>query len=130
MFKIVKIKSNIDYLKHIKSLYILNEIFSFLNMKQKLNIMIYNKKLQKSQGFDIETYKNISGKYKIDGIIGFGREYIIKTNKLIFEGEYLNGKRNGQGKEYYDNGNIKFKGEYLNGKRNFKGKEYYDNGNI
>jgi len=33
--------------------------------------MIYNKQLQKEQGFDIETYKNISGKYKIDGKNGF-----------------------------------------------------------
>ena len=33
------------------------------------------------------------------------------------EGEYLNGKRNGKGKEYYENGNIKFEGEYLNGKK-------------
>ena len=34
---------------------------------------------------------------------------------LISEGEYLNGKRNGKGKEYYDNGDLKFEGEYLNG---------------
>ena len=44
----------------------------------------------------------------------------------MFEGEYLNGKRNGKGKEYYYNGKILFKGEYLNEKRR-KGKEYYDN---
>ena len=36
---------------------------------------------------------------------------------MIFEGEYYNGKRNGKGKEYYDNGKLKYKGEYLNGKR-------------
>ena len=44
--------------------------------------------------------------------------------ELIFEGEYLNGHRNGKGKEYYYNGKLKFEGEYLNGKRNGKGKEY------
>ena len=33
-----------------------------------------------------------------------------------FEGEYLNGKRNGKGKEYsYWNGNLQFEGEYLSG---------------
>ena len=37
---------------------------------------------------------------------------------LIFEGEYLNGERNGKGKEYYKNGKLKFDGEYLNGERN------------
>jgi len=42
---------------------------------------------------------------------------------LKFEGNYLNGKRSGKGKEYYDDNNIlKFEGEYLNGKRNGKGK--------
>ena len=44
---------------------------------------------------------------------------------MIFEGEYLNGKRNGKGKEYSIYGKIEFEGEYLNGKRNGKGKEYY-----
>ena len=41
---------------------------------------------------------------------------------MIYEGEYLNGKRNGKGKEY--NITLYFEGEYLNGKRNGKGKEY------
>ena len=45
-------------------------------------------------------------------------------NNLIFEGEYLNGKRNGKGKEYNENAIIIFEGEYLNGQRNGKGKEY------
>ena len=39
----------------------------------------------------------------------------MNSSKLIFEGEYLNNKRHGKGKEYYDNGNQKFEGEYLNG---------------
>ena len=43
---------------------------------------------------------------------------------MLFAGEYLNGKRNGKGKEYKENGYIRFEGEYLNGKRNSKGKEY------
>ena len=47
---------------------------------------------------------------------------------MAFEGEYLNWKRNGKGKEYYDNGKLKFEGEYLNGDKNGKAKEYYDNG--
>ena len=42
------------------------------------------------------------------------------------KGEYSNGTRNGKGKEYYSNGELKFEGEYLNGKRwNGKGKQYY-----
>ena len=46
--------------------------------------------------------------------------------KLVYEGEFLNGKRHGKGKEYDDyNGNLLFEGEYSNGKRwNGKGKEF------
>ena len=43
----------------------------------------------------------------------------------------MNGKRNGKGKEYNNNGELEFEGEYLNGKRwNGKGKKYYDNGKL
>jgi len=44
---------------------------------------------------------------------------------LLFEGEYLNGKKNGKGKEYYKD-KLKYEGEYLNGKKIGKGKEYYN----
>ena len=50
-------------------------------------------------------------------------------NKLIFEGEYLKGKKNGKGKEYYFNGKLKFEGEYLNNNK-WNGKGYNENGNI
>ena len=33
--------------------------------------------------------------------------------RLNFEGEFKNGERNGQGKEYYDNGKLKVWDEYL-----------------
>ena len=124
MAKIEEIKLHINIMTSIESSFILNEIFSFLNMKRKLNLMIYNKQLQKKQEIDIEDYKNISGKYKIGGKNGLGSEYILKTNKLVFRGDYLNGVKNGQGKEYCVNGKLKFEGEYLKGKRNGNGKEY------
>ena len=51
-------------------------------------------------------------------------------NKIEFEGEYLNGERNGKGKEYYENKRqLKFEGEYLNNKR-WNGKGYDTNNNI
>ena len=57
-----------------------------------------------------------------------GKEYDI-DGTLIFEGEYINGKKNGNGKEYsFDT--IRFEGEYLSGKRNGKGKKYYFNGDL
>ena len=51
------------------------------------------------------------------------------NGKLKFEGEYLNGKRNGKAKEYYVNGELKFEGEYLNGKI-WNGKIYNEIGQI
>ena len=56
-----------------------------------------------------------------------GKEYSF--GELKFEGEYLNGERNGKGKEY-SFGKLIFEGEYLNRKRNRKGKAYYYNGEI
>ena len=56
---------------------------------------------------------------------GKGKDYFC--GELIFEGEYLNGKRNGKGKEYDLDGQLLFEGEYLNGEINGKGKEYYYN---
>ena len=55
---------------------------------------------------------------------GYGKEYDNDGN-LIYDGEYLNGVKNGKGKEFKHNRLI-FEGEYLNGKRNGNGKEYYD----
>jgi len=56
------------------------------------------------------------------------KEKNMKKNILIFEGEYSRDKRNGEGKEYYPNGNILFEGEYYYYHK-LKGKEYYPNGN-
>ena len=53
--------------------------------------------------------------YYISGIQG----------QLKYEGEYLNGKKHGKGKEYYE-GQLEYEGEYLNGNRHGKGKQYYE----
>ena len=98
MSKIEEINSNIN------SLYIMKEILSFINMKRKLSIIIYNKQLKKELGIVVEDYKKLSIKYKVGRRNGIASEYILKTNKLIFTGEYLNAKRNGKGNEYYENG--------------------------
>ena len=50
-----------------------------------------------------------------------GKEYNIFNDELLYEGEFLNDKRNGIGKEY-SNGRIVYEGEFLNGKRSGKGK--------
>ena len=50
---------------------------------------------------------------------------ILKFLKEII----LNGKKNGKGKEFNKSGKIIFEGEYLNGKR-IEGKGYNKNGNV
>ena len=76
------------------------------------------------------NYKISSGRYIVREENGNIKEYSSYDDILEFEGEYLNGERNGKGKEYDCNGNLKFEGEYLNGKRNGKGKEYDYDGNL
>ena len=114
-------------LKHIKSSYFAKIIFSFVDEQKKLEIIKYNRNLQKQVDININNYKIFCGKYIV--IETKGKEYNIFNNELLFKGAYLNGKRNGKGKEY-KNGELIFEGEYLNGKRNGKGKEYDINGKV
>ena len=63
---------------------------------------------------------------------GYGKEFNneINNDKIGFEGEYKNGKRNGKGKEYFNENIIKFEGNYLDGEREGEGIEYFENGKI
>ena len=116
-------KSMPNMLKFIKSSHIVNKIFSNLNEIRKLNLVRHNNYFQNILSINIEYYMKMSGRYKVESTNGNGKEYEIITDELLFEGEYLNGKRHGKGKEYKNN-EVIFEGEYLNGKRNGKGKEY------
>ena len=84
---------------------------------------LYNRKW-KGKGFD----ENGNIMYELSNGTGKVKLYEI-TGVLIFEGEYLNGKKNGKGKEY-DDGKLRFEGEYLNGEKNGKRKEYDYTGNL
>ena len=125
----VDIFKEINYLKDIKSFYVTKEIFLYLNEKQRLNLIRYNNQLQKFFRVDISYYRKKCDKYIIFLDNGRMKLYDSKTNELLYDGECLNGKRNGKGEEYR-NGKVIFEGEYLNEKRNGKGKEYYDNERI
>jgi len=82
----------------------LDKIFSFLDQRLKLNIIIYDKQIQKIIVVNIQDYKKLNGRYKRGGKNGIGSEYKLNSNIFIFEGEYISGKRNGKGKEYnYNN---------------------------
>ena len=116
-------------LKDIKSSYFNIILFSYIKEGPKLKLIKYNKNLQKNMNISIMNYKYFKGTYIIYEPNGIGKEYDGRNDILMFEGRFLNGKRNGKGKEYnyYYLDVIDFEGEYLNGKRNGKGKEYDDN---
>ena len=110
-------------LKNVKSTYFTPIIFSFINEGQKLKLIKNNKQLQKSLNIGLINYKFFNSKYIIYEQNRIAKEYNASSDQLIFEGEYLNGQRNGEGKEYQNNTLI-FEGNYKNGKRNGKGKQY------
>jgi len=84
------------------------------NGKGFCNIGNYMYVLENGNGFVKEITDN------------FYRQKNLKGSKIIFEGQYLNGKKNGKGKEYTINKDLIFEGEYLNGKR-WNGKIYLKN---
>ena len=117
-------------LKNIKSSYFSIIILSFLDEKVKLQLIKYNKSLQKKLDIKIINYQFFSGKYIIYESKIRGKEYYGYFDKLIYDGEYLKGKRYGKGEKYYHQNKIFFKGNYLNGERNGNKKEYYKNGEL
>ena len=89
--------------------------------KDEINVLKNGKGFIKE--YNRHTENIYEGNYLYGRENGEGKEY--KYNKLIYEGRFLNGKRSGIGKEYtYLNGGLTYDGEYLYGKRNGKGKEY------
>ena len=109
--------------ENIKSIIIMKKFFTYLNEEIILKIIKYNKRIQRKINISLIDFKLISGKYIIYESNKLMKEYNSFNDELLFEGEYLNGKKNGKGKEYFYNELI-FEGEYKNGKRNGKGKEY------
>ena len=141
-------------LEKIKSSYFIKIIFAYIAERRKLKLIKYNKSLQQNINISIINYIFFTRKFilyesskigkEYDGYYGFlhfkgeylngernGKGKEIWDGRLLFEGEYLHGQRNGKGKEYIPSlKSLLFEGNYLNGKRNGKGKEYYENGKL
>ena len=100
----------------IKSSFILKKIFNNLYYKRKLNIIEYNKRIKQKLDINLIDFRRFSGKYKEEK---YGKTiyYNSYNNRLLFEGHYSGGKRNGEGKEYNDDGKLMFEGEYLDDKK-------------
>ena len=73
-----------------------------------------------------EKFKsNISIGHREIGNLTYNKEIKMKKenndkNILKYEGEYLNGEKNGKGKEYDINGELIFEGKFINGKKSNK----------
>ena len=117
-------------LKIIKSSYFIPILFSYIHEIQKLKVIKYNKILQTNLNISILNYKYFTGRFILYESNRIGKEINYIDNTLRFEGEFLNGKRHGKGKEYNKYGKLIFEGEYLNGKRHGKGKEYNKFGDL
>ena len=102
-------------LKKIKSVFCVKLIFSFVEGGRKLRIVRYNKAIQNNIDINILNYQMFKGNYIIYENDILGKEYDF-YDILLYEGEYLNGKRNGKGKEFLENVLI-FEGNYLNGEK-------------
>ena len=70
-------------------------------LKIKLKVIKYNKKLKDKIDIKLINYKLYSRKYIIYETKFKGKEYEEDHDNLIYEGEYLNGERNGKVKEYH-----------------------------
>ena len=95
-------------LQKTKSEYFIKRLFTFVDEKNKLDIIKYNKNMQNILDISLINYKTFSGRYILYGKNGKGKEYNY-DDKLLFEGEYLNRKRNGKGKEYDEYGKFYLK---------------------
>ena len=105
--------SEIVNLENMKSTYFIIKLFLNVDDKKKLKLIKYNKRIQRILDININNYKLFKRKYVVYDKNGIAKEYGIYDDKLKFEGEYLNGERNGKGKEYDDNGKLEYEGEYL-----------------
>ena len=58
-----------------------------------------------------------SGKYIIYETNKIGKIFDANNDKVIYEGELLNGKKHGKGKELNIDGKLLYEGEFINDQR-------------
>ncbi len=129
---IFKNKQNEEITKYntkIKSLFVIKKVLSHLSIIKKLDIIKYNNKLRNDLGYKIDDYKKLCRRYILGTKKWKSKRIYNEFKNIIIWREYKNGKRNGKGKEYYNNGKLKFNGEYFNDEI-IEGKGYDINNNM
>ena len=90
-----------------------------------LNGKRWDSKKEKIQTFHSSNHNiEIYGEY----IKGIEIRYVYLDKTLILQCEYINGTKNGEGKEYYNDGKLKFDGLFKKGKK-WEGKGFTEKGN-
>ena len=80
-------EENFGNINHIKSYYIMKKTFDLLSKNIYLDMIKYNKALQTKMQIQLDDYKKEGNKYKIGEKNGYGKEYKLNTNILLFKGE-------------------------------------------
>ena len=113
---------------------LLGPIFNYFknNLKYKLeNGNFYNGDMKDGlkcgKGIEYDKNENIiyNGEFVNDKYEGQGK--YIYENGEYYIGQFKNGLENGKGIKYYMNGNIKYDGDMVNGKAEGNGKYIYEN---
>ena len=82
--------------ENIKSFYLKKIILSLINEEKALNLIKYNKTLQNNLGINLLYYKLFIKRYIVYETEQKVKFYSALNDQLLFEGEFLNGKRNGK----------------------------------
>ena len=117
-------------IENIQSKNIFKNIISHLKDIIKFKLAKYNKSFQNKLNIGLIDYRRFSKKYIIYAEKGKGKEFNDINNILIYEGEFLNGERNGKGKIFDEEGKLKYVGEFRHGKTHGVGKEYNSHGEL
>ena len=103
-------------------------IYPVINMIKEDIIKINNNGKYINNKYIYNDGKYYIGEFKNDIPNGKGIKY-YKNGNILYEGDFINGKFEGNGKVIYENG-LYYIGQFKNGLKHGKGTLYYSNGNI
>lgn len=80
--------------------------------------------------YDFNGVKVYAGGYTDGRWSGHGILYNNATGKIMYDGKWLNGKRDGKGKYYWENGNLRYSGNWIDDKKIGVGSSFYENSQL
>lgn len=77
--------------------------------------------------FDVDGYLIYRGTYKNDAYDGTNCAILYSNGRVQFIGNFVDNKKSGKVKEYFESGSLKFEGSYKDGMKEGPGVQHYDN---